>query len=149
MQRKTKRKFDIITIIVNIIQLIFMILCITTKNNNYYAWYWIIVPIMLVCEVWYVHMWDKVGAIDLDKKESTAIRYSFDGMTVGTIVISGLLFLSVTGLEMINKSIKDNIFVIILVYIMLTISLLCNLLAVYSANNDTRKLVEKTYNKKK
>ena len=60
MQRKTKRKFDIITIIVNIIQLIFMILCITTKNNNYYAWYWIIVPIMLVCEVWYVHMWDKI-----------------------------------------------------------------------------------------
>lgn len=53
MQRKTKKKFDIIKIIINLILLILMILSIIKKENVYYAWYWIMVSVMLVYEVYY------------------------------------------------------------------------------------------------
>ena len=149
MQRKTKKIYDIISIIINVILFLFMILSIITKNNNFYAWYWTCVSVMLLCEVLYIHKWDKVDGIDVKKNKSKMIRSSFDGITTGTIMISGLLYLSVMGLEMINKSIKDNIYVIILTYIMLTISLISNLLAIYSANKDTKELAEKIFNYKK
>lgn len=51
MQRKTKKKFDIIKIIINLVLLTFMILSITLKENTYYAWYWIMVSAMLVYEL--------------------------------------------------------------------------------------------------
>ena len=44
MQRKTKKIFDILRIIISVILLILMILCLTTNKDNYYAIYWIIVP---------------------------------------------------------------------------------------------------------
>ena len=37
MQRKTKKIFDILRIIINVILLIFMILCLSTNKDNYYA----------------------------------------------------------------------------------------------------------------
>lgn len=39
MQKKTKKIFDFAKIIINLILLTFMILSLTTKNDNYYAWY--------------------------------------------------------------------------------------------------------------
>ena len=53
MQRKTKKIFDIVRIIINISLLAFMILCLVTNKSNYYAIYWIIVPVLLVCETYF------------------------------------------------------------------------------------------------
>ena len=55
MQRKTKKIFDILRIIISVILLILMILCLTTNKDNYYAIYWIIVPVLLVCETYYLY----------------------------------------------------------------------------------------------
>ena len=54
MQRKTKKIFDVIKIIINLTMLILMILSLTTNNDNYYAWYWIVVSAMLVLETYYL-----------------------------------------------------------------------------------------------
>lgn len=148
MQRKTKRIYDIVTIIVNIILLALMILSIVMKSDKVYALYWLFVSLMLLIEVYYIHKWANVDKIDVDKEKSKAIRYSFDGLTTGTICLSGFLYITVMFLEMINASIKNNMFIIIIVYLMLTLSILGNYLAVYSANKDTKELVEKTFNKK-
>ena len=149
MQRKTKKIFDILRIIINVILFIFMILCLTTNKDNYYAIYWIIVPVLLVCETYYLYRWTKVDEWNVDKKDSKAIRYSFDGLTTGTLVLSGLLYLIVMALEMFNKSIKTNPYVIVIVYILFTISILCNLMAVNSANRENKELAEKTFKYKK
>lgn len=149
MQRKTKKIFDILRIVINVILLIFMILCLTTNKSNYYAIYWIIVPIMLICETYYLYRWTKIGEWNLDKKDSKAIRYSFDGLTTGTIILSGLLYLVVMALEMFQKSIKTNSFIIVIIYVLFTISILCNLMAVNSANRENKKLAEKTFKYKK
>ena len=143
MQRKTKKIFDVIKIIINLTMLILMILSLTTNNDNYYAWYWIVVSAMLVLETYYLFKWTKVGEWNIDKKDSKSIRYSFDGITTGTLCTSGLLYLLVMGLELVNKSIKTNVYVIIIVSILLTLSVVFNLLAVKTANREGRELAEK------
>ena len=149
MQRKTKKIFDVIKIIINLTMLILMILSLTTNNDNYYAWYWIVVSAMLVLETYYLFKWTKVGEWNIDKKDSKSIRYSFDGITTGTLCTSGLLYLLVMGLELVNKSIKTNVYVIIIVSILLTISVVFNLLSVNTANRESRELAEKMFNYKK
>lgn len=149
MQRKTKKIFDVLRIVINVILLLFMILCLITNKEIYYAIYWIIVPIMLVCETFYLYKWTKIDEWNVDKKDSKAIRYSFDGLTTGTLVLSGLLYLVVMALEMFQKSIKTNIYVLVIVYILFTISILCNIMAVNSANRESKELAEKTFKYKK
>lgn len=149
MQRKTKKIFDVLRIVINVILLLFMILCLITNKESYYAIYWIIVPIMLVCETFYLYKWTKIDEWNVDKKDSKAIRYSFDGLTTGTLVLSGLLYLVVMALEMFQKSIKTNIYVLVIVYILFTISILCNIMAVDSANRESKELAEKTFKYKK
>ena len=149
MQRKTKKIFDVIKIIINLTMLILMILSLTTNNDNYYAWYWIVVSALLVLETYYLFKWTKVGEWNIDKKDSKSIRYSFDGITTGTLCTSGLLYLLVMGLELVNKSIKTNVYVIIIVSILLTLSVVFNLLAVNTANRESRELAEKMFNYKK
>ncbi len=149
MQRKTKKIFDVLRIVINAILLLFMILCLITNKESYYAIYWIIVPIMLVCETFYLYKWTKIDEWDVNKKDSKAIRYSFDGLTTGTLVLSGLLYLVVMALEMFQKSIKTNIYVLAIVYILFTISILCNIMAVNSANRESKELAEKIFKYKK
>lgn len=149
MQRKTKKIFDVLRIVINAILLLFMILCLITNKESYYAIYWIIVPIMLVCETFYLYKWTKIDEWNVDKKDSKAIRYSFDGLTTGTLVLSGLLYLVVMALEMFQKSIKTNIYVLVIVYVLFTISILCNIMAVNSANRESKELAEKTFKYKK
>ena len=84
---------------------------------------------MLVCETFYLYKWTKIDEWNVDKKDSKAIRYSFDGLTTGTLVLSGLLYLVVMALEMFQKSIKTNIYVLVSVYILFTISILWLLIA--------------------
>ncbi len=149
MQRKTKKKFDIIKIIINLVLLTFMILSITLKENTYYAWYWIMVSAMLVYEIYYSYKWIKVDEWNIDKHKSKAIRYSYDGLTTGTIILSGVIYLIVMGFEAFQHSIKTNIYIVVIVYILFTISILCNYLAINSANRDTKRLAEKTFKYKK
>ena len=146
MQRKTKKIFDVLRIVINAILLLFMILCLITNKESYYAIYWIIVPIMLVCETFYLYKWTKIDEWNVDKKDSKAIRYSFDGLTTGTLVLSGLLYLVVMALEMFQKSIKTNIYVLVIVYILFTISILCNIMG---ANRESKELAEKIFKYKK
>ena len=87
--------------------------------------------------------------MNIDKKKSQTIRSSFDGLTTATTVIAGLIFLTVLFFEVFNHSIRTNPIIMIIIYLLLTIAVVGNHLAIYSANKDTRKLVEETfYNKK-
>lgn len=77
---------------------------------------------MLIYEVLYIYKWTKIDKMNIDKHKSKVIRYSFDGVTTGTVIICGFLYLSVFALEMLDKSIKNNLYVVILIYALLTIA---------------------------
>lgn len=145
---KRNNKISIGGIIVNILLLVFAILSVVFKNNLLYAWYWLLVTLMLLFEILYVFIWSKVGR-NIDKHKSNTINRSFNDITAVTIVLSGLLYLSVLFCEFLDESIKANLYVIWIMYILLTIAVLFNYLAVYNANKETRELVEKTFNKRK
>ena len=147
MQRKINLS-KYLVIITNILLLFAMVIYLITKKDMACAIYWILVSLMLICEVFYVHTWSRIG-IDLDHNKSKSIKRSFDDATAIIIVLSGLMYLSVMFLEMIQSSIKSNIYVIIFTYSLLTIALLFNYLSVYSANKETTELIEKTFNKRK
>lgn len=101
---------------------------------------------MLVCETFYLYKWTKIDEWNVDKKDSKAIRYSFNGLTTGTLVLSGLLYLVVMALEMFQKNIKTNINVLVIVYILFTISILCNIMAVNSAIEKVKNSLKKHLN---
>ena len=145
---KRNKRISIGAIIINILLLIFAILSVALKKNYLYAWYWILVTLMLLIEVLYVMIWSKEGR-NVDKNKSRTINRSFNDVTAVSIVLSGLLYLSVLFCEFIDESIKANVYIIWIVYILLTIAVLFNYLAVYNANKETKELVEKTFNKKK
>ena len=145
---KRNKKISIGAIIINILLLVFAILSVVLKNNFLYAWYWIFVTLMLLFEVLYVWLWSKVGR-NVDKHKSSTINRSFNDVTAVSIVLSGSLYLSVLFCEFLDESIKANIYVIWIMYVLLTIAVLFNYLAVYNANKETKELVEKTFNRKR
>ena len=57
---KRNKRISIGALLVNLILLLLAILCATLKNNIFYAWYWILVTLMLLFEVLYVMIWSKV-----------------------------------------------------------------------------------------
>ena len=104
---------------------------------------------MFMFELLYLLKWNKVGEWNVDKKNSKDIRYFYDGITTGTIMLTGVVYLGVVGFEFFEKSVRTNAYIIILVYVLFTISILCNYLAISTANKDTRELAEKTFKYKK
>jgi len=50
---------------------------------------------------------------------------------------------------MINQSIKTNMFIIVIIYVLFVISHLMNFLALYNARKETKELVKNTFNNKK
>ncbi len=144
---KRNKRISIGLILVNVILLALAVLCAILKNNTFYAFYWILVTLMLLFEVLYVLIWSKVGR-NIDKHKSNTINRSFNDVTAVSIVLSGMLYLVVIFCEFFNKSIRTNLYVIWIMYILMTIAVLFNYLAVYNANKETKELVEKTFNKK-
>lgn len=144
---KRNKRISIGAILVNLILLTLAILCTTIKKDIFYAWYWMLVTLMLLFEVLYVFIWSKVGR-NLDKHKSNTINRSFNDVTAVSIVLSGLIYLVVLFCEFYNKSIHTSLYTIWSMYLLMTVAVLFNYLAVYNANKETKELVEKTFNKK-
>lgn len=144
---KRNKRISIGAILVNLILLTLAILCTTLKKDIFYAWYWMLVTLMLLFEVLYVFIWSKVGR-NLDKHKSNTINRSFNDVTAVSIVLSGLIYLIVLFCEFYNKSIRTSLYAILSMYLLMTVAVLFNYLAVYNANKETKELVEKTFNKK-
>ena len=147
--RKKNKITTIVTLVIDIITTIALCLALFLKQDVYYALYWILITPMLLVTVFHVHIWNRNGNGDnVDKEKSTTIRRSYDDMTAVIVVLNGMLYLTVMFLEMINQSIKTNMFIIIIIYVLFVISHLMNFLALYNANKETEKLVKNTYKKK-
>lgn len=144
---KRNKRISIGSLLVNLILLTLAILCTTLKKDIFYAWYWMLVTLMLLFEILYVFIWSKVGR-NLDKHKSNTINRSFNDVTAVSIVLSGLIYLVVLFCEFYNKSIRTSLYVIWIMYILMSVAVLFNYLAVYNANKETKALVEKTFNKK-
>ena len=80
--------------------------------------------------------------------KSNTINRSFNDVTAVSIVLSGLIYLVVLFCEFYNKSISASSYAIWSMYLLMSVAVLFNYLAVYNANKETKELVEKMFNKK-
>ena len=61
-------------------------------------------------------------------------------LTTAILVLSGLFYLAIVFLEMINESISQNIYVVIIVFDLMFISQLFNRLAIINAKKETSRV---------
>lgn len=113
---KRNKRISIGSLLVNLILLTLAILCTTLKKDIFYAWYWMLVTLMLLFEILYVFIWSKVGR-NLDKHKSNTINRSFNDVTAVSIVLSGLIYLVVLFCEFYNKSIHTSLYAIWSMYL--------------------------------
>jgi len=144
--RADDKKINLITYIIDFITLVIFILTLILKTEKMYALYWLFISILFIIDLISIIHWDADG-LKLDKKESDKIIRSYRDLTTITVVLSGICYLSVMFLEMINESIKSNVYVIIIAFILISSSHIFNRLFIYNSIQNTKKLVEDLYNK--
>ncbi|MFI3260666.1 MAG: hypothetical protein R3Y13_03030 [bacterium] len=139
------KKLKIITTVINIIMFIIVLLTLFT-NIISINWYWLFITIYLLIDVINITHWDCDG-LNINKKDGDKITIRYKDITAITMFISSLFYLIVLGFELYNESIRENIYVILTLYILLSTSQILNNIAKNNSKKDIEKLVKKTFKK--
>ncbi len=146
---KSESKLNILLILSNIIMLTSLIAYIILKNQITKSLYWLLIPLLIIIILYFINKWSKRG-LNVDKFDSNLIQRSFDDITAVATVIYGIIYLAIMFTESsFNKHITSNIYVIIGFYLLTIIFEVITCTSVYAAKKDTKKLIEKVYNKNK
>ena len=84
-----------------------------------------------------------------DKKKSNSMVSNYRDITTITIVLSGLLYLAVLFFDSIKFDVKYNTVIIVILFVLLSISQLFNHVSIYKAKKESAKLAESISGKKK
>lgn len=135
-------------VLLNIFMIVSLILVLGFKINYGYSMYWVITPFLMVLVLSVIQKWS-VRGLNADIDESKTIQRSFDDITALSTVFFGVIYLIIQGVEFWKENIINNPIVIIGFFIVMIVYELFTYLAIYNAKNETAKLLEKKYNKKK
>lgn len=101
--------FNILLIIINILNILFLILSGLSDNNNMFDYYWFTTPLILIFLVLIINEWSKEG-LNSDINKSKIINRSFSDITTIIVVIFGLIFLILMFFNSIEKGIINNLY---------------------------------------
>ena len=146
--RMPKKTLNILTISVDIIMAIIFILTLVLKENFTYGLYWAFINLYIVVDLFNIMHWDYDG-LKADKKKSDNIVSNYRDITTITIVLSGLLYLAVLFFDSIKFDVKYNTVIIVILFVLLSISQLFNHVSIYNAKKESAKLAESISGKKK
>jgi len=135
-------------IISNLLLLVVLIVVIVTKNDRMYALYWMLISVVMVCNIYFIGKWSKRG-VDIDKKKSKEVSRSLDDITTVVTVFYVLIYLGILFMESFIDDIKINLYVAIGFYVLTVVYELFTYSAVYSAIRDTKKLISEKFAIKK
>lgn len=147
MVRKDKY-VNLAIIVSNIVMLIDVILIFILNNNVVYSLYWLFILMIILANTFFIGKWTRDGN-NIEKKQSKIIHRSVDDalmIATGIYYLSALVFMFI---KEIKPEYSQNIYFIIALYILTIFYEGLIYLQVYGAKNETRKLIEKTYKKKK
>ena len=142
-----KNKLNLAVIILNILTCICMVLGTIFKNNIGYEFYWIILPFLILSLNLTAIKWRKMG-LNPDIDKSKTILRVFDYSTVISTAFYVLMYFVIVFFQMINKSIKTNIYILISVFIMTLIYQLFLFSSIRTAKKEMEELLKNKYNKK-
>ena len=144
--RKTK-VLNILLIITNILNILFLILSGIADNNNMFDYYWFTTPLILIFLVLIINEWSKEG-LNSDINKSKIINRSFSDITTVIVVMFGLIFLILMFLNSIDKGIINNLYVMTGFTIITVIVEIITYVSINSTRKETIELLKKQHNMK-
>ena len=142
--RKTK-VLNVLLIITNILNILFLILSGIADNNNMFDYYWFTTPLILIFLVLIINEWSKEG-LNSDINKSKIINRSFSDITTIIVVIFGLIFLILMFLNSIEKGIINNLYVMIGFTIITIIAEIFTYVSISGARKETIELLKQQHN---
>ena len=139
--RKTK-VLNVLLIITNILNILFLILSGIADNNNMFDYYWFTTPLILIFLVLIINEWSKEG-LNSDINKSKIINRSFSDITTIIVVIFGLIFLILMFFNSVEKGIINNL------YVMVGFTIIAEKfinVSINGARKETIKLLQKQHN---
>ena len=140
--RMKKKTLNILTITIDVIMFIILVLTLILRNNLMFGLYWIFIILYFIIDMINVMHWDYDG-LKADKNKASKVIGSFRDITTVTIVFSGLFYLIVIFLDNIEVITTANIYVVVVLYILLSLAQLFNHLSIKNALKENRKLAKK------
>lgn len=142
--RKTK-VLNVLLIITNILNILFLILSGIADNNNMFDYYWFTTPLILIFLVLIINEWSKEG-LNSDINKSKIINRSFSDITTIIVVIFGLIFLIVMFFNSVEKGIINNLYVMIGFTIITIIAEIFTYVSISGARKETIELLKQQHN---
>ena len=145
MQKKKINKFFIPISIILLI--IFFILSQAINSKTFIHLFWASFFINTVCVICDINFWSQVG-LNVDKEKSKSILSGFGDSTTLLVVFYALVILLVILFDTFDDNVMKNNYVIIGMFVLALVFTLFSYMLVYSAKNDTAKLLSNNKNKK-
>ncbi len=139
--------FNILLIITNILNILFLILSGIYDNDNMFDYYWFTTPLILIFLVLIINEWSKEG-LNSDINKSKIINRSFSDITTIIVVMFGLIFLILMFLNSIDNGIINNLYVMTGFTIITVIAEIFTYVSISNARKETVKLLQKQHNMK-
>jgi len=140
--RMKKKTLNTLTISIDVIMFIVLILTLILRTNLMFGLYWIFIILYFIVDMMNVMHWDYDG-LKADQNKASKVISSFRDVTTITIVFSGLFYLIVIFLDNIKVISTANIYVVVIMYILLSVAQLFNHLSIKNALKENVKLSEK------
>ena len=140
--RLDKKKLYISTIIIDILMLIFFVLALTLRNDLTLALYWCFINVYIIIDIVNIMHWDFDG-LKIKSNKTTLILNSFRDITTFTMVISGLVYLISLFFDMMGMNVRENTYIITLLFILFSISQLFNHISIYNTKKQTQNIAHK------
>ena len=140
--RMKKKTLNTLTISIDVIMVIIFILTLILRTNLMFGLYWIFIILYFIVDMMNVMHWDYDG-LKADQNKASKVIGSFRDVTTITIVFSGLFYLIVIFLDNIKVISTANIYVVVIMYILLSVAQLFNHLSIKNALKENVKLSEK------
>ncbi len=132
--------FNILLIIINILNILFLIISEISDNDNMFDYY--TTPLILIFLVLIIDEWSKEG-LNSDINKSKIINRSFSDITTIIVVMFGLIFLILMFLNSIDKGIINNLYVMTGFTIITVIAKIFTYVSISSTRKETVKLLQK------
>ena len=140
--RMKKKTLNTLTITIDVLMFLIFILTLILRTNLMFGLYWIFIILYFIIDMVNVMHWDYDG-LKADKNKASKVIGSFRDITTVTIVFSGLFYLIVIFLDNIKVINTTNIYVVVVLYILLSLAQLFNHLSIKNALKENRKLAKK------
>ena len=138
---RNRKILNIIVILLTIFFIVSFVLSQALATTYFKNMFWASTALLMIGVILDLNMWSKAG-LDLDKSKSNTIKRSFNDSTTLLVVFYGTLLLLIVLLNTFDKSLMENNYVIIIMFIMTIEFELFTYLSISMAKKDTIKLIK-------